>query len=118
MKRILVIVLLLTTGMWALPVAHQVALTWTQSASTDIDHDCVYRSQVSGVYTQANQLFCSAAGTPMTAYLDLTPKSGQTYFYVTTAVSKAGTESPFSNEVKTLIPQDVMPNTNLSEASQ
>jgi fibronectin type 3 domain-containing protein len=31
-------------------------------------------------------------------------QAGQTYYYVTTAVDGTGLESPYSNQVKTIIP--------------
>ena len=117
--KLLLLLLTLSIPAFALPNVHQVALTWVQTTTVPVDGDCVYRTQVQGVYTQANQLFCST--TPSTAYLDLTVKAGQTYWFVTTAiVGPIGLtrETPFSNEVKTVIPQDDMPNTNLSAASQ
>ena len=118
MKRLLAfpLFLLLATAAWAIPTVHQAALTWTQTTDTTVDHDCVYRGTVSGgPYTP---IFCSAAKTPITAYLDLTVQGGQTYYYVTTAVDQNGEESAYSNEYKTVIPQTVLPNTNLQVASQ
>lgn len=115
-KLIVLLVFVLSIPLLAAPTIHQSALTWNQSTSPNIDHDCVYRGiTTGGPYTQ---LFCSATKTPITAYLDLTVKGGQTYYYVTTAVDVNNTESGYSNESKAVIPQDVLPNTNLSVASQ
>jgi fibronectin type 3 domain-containing protein len=60
----------------------------------------VYRGTVSGgPYTKVN-----AALTTLLTYTDSTVVSGQTYFFVTTAVDGSGNESVFSNEVSAVIP--------------
>ncbi|HEV2245594.1 MAG TPA: Ig and FN3 domain-containing protein [Terriglobia bacterium] len=80
--------------------AHSVNLSWTASTSSVIGYN-VYSSRVSGgPYVKLNS-------TPMatTSYTDATVQSGQTYYYVTTAVaSGGGTESGFSAEASAVIP--------------
>src|SRR5512142_938708 len=101
MKRIALLcgIVLLTMGLNAYPTQHQAGLLWTQSPSTGLTGNCVYRSQTSGgPYTQIS---CSAS--PVTSYTDLTVQGGQTYYYVVTALA-GSQESPFSNEVKAQIP--------------
>lgn len=110
--RHVILVLLLCSFVLALPTQHQAALSWTQSTGTGLTANCVYRAQTSGgPYTQ---LACPA---PSTSYIDTTVLSGQTYFYVVTAV--AGTqESAFSNEVKTVIPQSPNSPSGLTAVAQ
>ena len=81
--------------------AHSVSLSWTASTSSVIGYN-VYSSRVSGgPYVKLNP-------TPMaaTAYTDSTVQSGQTYYYVTTAVgsTSSGSESGFSSQASAVIP--------------
>jgi len=60
----------------------------------------VYRGTVSGgPYLKIN----SALDTSM-SYSDSTVQSGQTYYYVTTAVDSTGVESSYSNQVQVVVP--------------
>ncbi len=78
---------------------HSVTLNWSASA-TKVPGYNVYRSQVSGSqYTRLNSGLDQE-----TAYTDGTVQSGQTYYYVTTAVNGQGVESTPSNQVKVTIP--------------
>jgi len=80
-------------------VAHSATMTWTASASSVTGYN-VYRGSVSGgPYSIVN----TSLVTTLT-YTDSTVQAGQTYFYVTTSVDSAGTESTFSNEVSGTIP--------------
>ncbi len=80
-------------------VQHSVALTWNASTSTVNGYN-VYRSTVSGSsYTKINSSLVAVLN-----YTDSTVQNGTTYFYVTTAVDSAGTESANSNEVSAPIP--------------
>lgn len=97
--RKLFVLLLVSVAAFALPTVHQVGLSWTQSTSTGLTGNCVYRGAVSGgPYTQ---LFCSSS--PATTYTDASVVGGQTYYYVVTAVS-GSQESGYSNEFKAVIP--------------
>lgn len=81
------------------PVAHSVDLSWQASTST-INGYRVYRSTQSGGGYQA--IFTNPiAGL---AFTDSTVQSGETYFYVVTAVDAQGIESRFSNEATAAIP--------------
>ncbi|HEY2548356.1 MAG TPA: hypothetical protein VGI46_19950, partial [Candidatus Acidoferrum sp.] len=71
-------------------------LQWTASSSGDVAGYKVYRGTSSGNYTTAIN-----AGN-VTFYTD-TPGSGS-YYYVVTAYSAPGVESPFSNEVHIVVP--------------
>ena len=78
---------------------HQATLFWTASSPPVIGYN-VYRGvQAGGPYTLLNTGVV-AGGT----FADATVRSGQTYFYVVTAVSNSGVESFFSNEAMGVIP--------------
>jgi hypothetical protein len=86
------------TGTGAAPIQHSVDLTWTASASA-VGYN-VYRSTVSGgPYVMINSGLDGA-----TAYTDSTVLSGQTYYYVATAVDNNQNESGYSNQTQAVIP--------------
>jgi HYDIN/CFA65/VesB family protein/ASPM-SPD-2-Hydin domain-containing protein len=86
------------TGTGTAPTQHTVDLAWT--ASADVVGYNVYRSTVSGTqYTMINSSLDSS-----TAYNDSTVVSGQTYYYVVTAVNASSQESGYSNQVQAVIP--------------
>jgi hypothetical protein len=86
------------TGTGTAPVQHIVDLTWNPSA--DAAGYNVYRGTVTGgPYAMINP---SLDGT--TAYADNTVASGQTYYYVTTAVDASGNQSGYSNQTTAVIP--------------
>ena len=81
------------------PAGHKVTLSWDPSVSQVVGYN-VYRSGLpSGPYTRIN-----GALDPNTSYADTTIASGQTYYYVTTAVDSSSQESAFSNQVEAVIP--------------
>lgn len=83
----------------ASPVPHTVGLSWDSSTSTVAGYN-VYRSSVSGAsYVKVNSGLVAGAN-----YADATVQSGQTYYYVATAVDGSGNESVYSNEVAAAIP--------------
>jgi hypothetical protein len=85
------------TGMTA--ATHSVGLSWQPSTSS-VEGYNVYRGNgSSGPYSK---LTASLDGS--TSYTDSTVQSGNTYFYVTTAVGTDGVESGYSNQVKAVIP--------------
>ena len=78
---------------------HQATLFWTASSSPVIGYN-VYRGvQAGGPYTLLNTGTVTAD-----TFADATVLSGQTYYYVVTAVSNSGVESIFSNEAVGVIP--------------
>jgi hypothetical protein len=78
---------------------HSVALSWNASTSQVIGYN-VYRGGVSGgPYTKLN-----ASASTGTAYTDSTVQSGQTYYYVTTALGSDNGESAYSNQATADIP--------------
>jgi hypothetical protein len=75
-------------------------LSWTASTPGSVSGYNVYRSTVSGTsYSKIN----SSLVTGLT-YTDSTVQSGQTYYFVTTAVGPDGNESLDSNEAKAVVP--------------
>ncbi len=86
------------TGTGTTPIQHTVSLTW--DASPDAIGYNVYRGTVAGgPYQMINP---SLNGT--TSYTDSTVVSGQTYYYVTTAVNSNMNESGYSNQDPVVIP--------------
>ena len=78
-------------------IQHTVDLTWGASSSAAAGYN-VYRASISGgPYSRIS----SAAST---YYTDATVQSGQTYYYVTTAVDSSGVESGYSNQVAVQVP--------------
>jgi hypothetical protein len=78
---------------------HSAIASWTASTSVVSGYN-VYRGTVSGgPYTKLNSSLIA-----LLTYTDATVQSGQTYFFVTTAVDGSGNESVFSNEVTAVIP--------------
>ncbi len=78
---------------------HVVGLTWTASTSSGVVGYKVYRGTTSGgPYT-----LLAAVGN-VTSYMDTTVISGQTYYYVTTALDGSGNESAYSAPSNAFIP--------------
>jgi hypothetical protein len=78
---------------------HTITLTWGASTSQVVGYN-VYRGIASGgPYTKLN-ISVDAS----TAYTDSTVQSGQTYYYVTTAVDPSNVESAYSNQATASIP--------------
>lgn len=81
-------------------IQHSVDLSWNASTSTSVTGYNVYRATLpGGAYTRVN----SSLNTSMN-YSDSTVRSGQTYYYVTTAVESNGMESSYSNQVQAAVP--------------
>jgi fibronectin type 3 domain-containing protein len=81
-------------------VGHSVLLNWDASLSSAASGYNVYRSNTSGTG------YSKISSTPVSGltYTDQTVASGETYYYVTTAVDSSGDESSFSNEIQEAIP--------------
>lgn len=81
-------------------IQHIVALSWNPSNSTSVSGYNVYRSTAAaGPYARVNPSLNSAL-----SFSDSTVQSGQTYYYVTTAVDATGAESSYSNQVQAVVP--------------
>lgn len=79
--------------------SHSVSLSWTASTSTVVGYN-VYRGTISGgPYTLVNSSLVAG-----TTYTDLGIASGQTYYYVVTAVNSSGSESVYSNQASAAVP--------------
>jgi Abnormal spindle-like microcephaly-assoc'd, ASPM-SPD-2-Hydin len=88
------------SGSGTAPAQHTVTLSWNASTSSNVVGYNIYRGSVSGgPYTKTN----SAINSTTTA-TDTTVVSGQTYYYVVTAVDSSANESSYSNEVQAVIP--------------
>ena len=106
MKQVLGILLLASIALWAqtktvvkpaLAGSHTVVVSWTQSTSSGVTGNNLYRGTASGAET-LYQTF----STPTTTYTDTSVSNGTTYYYRVTAVS-AGGESSYSNEVSAAV---------------
>jgi hypothetical protein len=86
------------TGTGTAATQHTVDLTWDASSGA-VGYN-IYRGTVSGgPYTMINSSLDST-----TAYTDSTVASGQTYYYVATAVNSESEESGYSNQATAVIP--------------
>ena len=82
---------------------HSVSLVWAASTSPSIAGYYVYRSTTAG--TGYGKLNSSSTVSPSsTQYTDSTVQSGQTYYYVVTAVNSSNVESADSNQTVATIP--------------
>ena len=77
---------------------HTVSLNWHASTSSNVVGYNIYRGTTVGNYALLKSMNAK------TSYLDASVQSGQTYYYVVTAVNTAGAESPYSNTVEAVIP--------------
>jgi Abnormal spindle-like microcephaly-assoc'd, ASPM-SPD-2-Hydin len=85
------------SGTGAAAPQHSVSLSWNPDSS--VAGYNVYRSGASGgPYAKITSM------NPDTTYTDSSVQSGQTYFYVTTAVDGSGRESMNSNQIQAAIP--------------
>jgi len=87
------------TGTGVSLVSHSVALSWTASSSTVSGYNVYVSSTSGGPYTLLNSGLVAG-----TSFTDSTVQSGNTYFYVVTAVDANGVESIFSNEFTAVVP--------------
>ncbi len=80
--------------------SHSVALSWQASTSSGVTGYNVYRGTVSGgPYTKITSSTVSGLG-----YTDNNVTSGQTYYYVATAVDSSSNESAYSNQATAAVP--------------
>ncbi|HXM62286.1 MAG TPA: hypothetical protein VN950_15615 [Terriglobales bacterium] len=78
---------------------HSVALSWDASTSQVIGYNVYRGTAAGGPYSKLNP-----SATTSTAYTDSSVQSGQTYYYVTTAVDASNAESAYSNQATAAIP--------------
>ena len=87
------------SGTGITPQPHWVDLNWNASTSTLLGYNVYRGTQSGGPYSKINSVL-----EPTTSYTDTTVTSGQTYFYVVTAVDANNNESGYSNEAKAVVP--------------
>ena len=87
------------SGSGVAPIQHSVDLSWGASSSSNVQGYNVYRAGVSG-----GPYAAVVSANSGTTFVDGSVQSGQTYFYVVTAVDTSGTESAYSNQVQAVIP--------------
>ena len=93
---------------------HTVTLAWTQSTSSGVTANNVYRSTISG--TQGTVIYTSTS--PVTAYTDPGPlANGTTYYYCITALV-GSSESVCSSQTSAVIPNPPPAPTGLADTVQ
>jgi hypothetical protein len=90
------------TGTGVFTTQHTATLSWSPSSSQVIGYN-VYRSTTSGSGYQLLSFVSSTSSTP-TSFVDSNVTSGQTYYWVVTAVNASGGESTYSNQAAATIP--------------
>lgn len=81
------------------PVQHTVALSWKPSANTNVVSYRMYRSTIAG---SSYAMLSSAIGGA--SYTDQSVQAATSYYYVVTAVDDQGRESPYSSEIRAVVP--------------
>jgi hypothetical protein len=87
------------TGQGQSKASHSVDLSWNADTGSVAGYNIYRGGKTGGPYTKINTSLDSS-----TTYVDSNVTSGQTYFYVTTAVGTDGTESGYSNQVQAVVP--------------
>ncbi len=87
------------SGIGAAPASHSISLSWQPSSSSVVGYNVYESSQSGGPYTRMN-----STPSPSTSYSDTNVVSGDTYYFVTTAVDSAGVESVYSNQAVAVVP--------------
>ena len=77
---------------------HDVSLTWTPGSGA-VGYNIYRGGATGGPYARLNSALDATA-----SYSDTAVESGQTYYYVATAVDGSGMESAYSNEVQAVVP--------------
>jgi hypothetical protein len=80
--------------------SHSVSLTWTASTAPNVMGYDIYRASTSGgPYAKVTSSLVAG-----TSYTDNSVQSGQTYYYVATAMDNTSTESSYSNQGMAAVP--------------
>jgi hypothetical protein len=87
------------SGTGVQPVQHSVILSWTASSSSGVQYFAYRGTASGGPYTKLNSSSISS-----TSYTDSAVQSGNTYFYVVTAVDSGGVESVNSSQAQAIVP--------------
>jgi Abnormal spindle-like microcephaly-assoc'd, ASPM-SPD-2-Hydin len=88
------------SGTGAQQSTHTVGLTWTDSATTVAGYNVYRGTNTGGPYVSK----LTASPVTSTLFTDTGLQSGQTYYYVVTAVDSNGVESVYSNQATASIP--------------
>ncbi|MGB8522371.1 MAG: choice-of-anchor D domain-containing protein [Candidatus Acidiferrales bacterium] len=88
------------SGSGAQQSTHTVGLAWTDSTTTVAGYNVYRGTSTGGPYVSK----LTAAPVTSTQFTDSGLQSGQTYYYVVTAVDSNGVESVYSNQATALIP--------------
>jgi len=86
------------TGSGTAAPQHSVALSWNPSSSSVVGYNVYRGGTTGGPYSKIASMNAD------TTYTDSSVQSGQTYFYVTTAVDATGKESANSNQTQAVVP--------------
>ena len=81
------------------PISYLVKLDWIASTSHVIGYNVYRGTESGGPYMLLNSSLVTT-----TQYEDSSVQSGQTYYYVVTAVDSSDVESAYSNQVSSTIP--------------
>ncbi|HEY2120989.1 MAG TPA: choice-of-anchor D domain-containing protein [Candidatus Acidoferrum sp.] len=87
------------SGSGAAPVTHSVSLSWQPSTSSVVGYNVYEATSSGGPFTKLN-----STPTASTTYSDTSVVSGDTYYFVTTAVASSGDESTYSNQAVAVVP--------------
>ena len=87
------------SGTGVAAVNHSVALAWSPSTSTVVGYNTYSSTLSGGPYTKLSGTLVTG-----TSYTDTNVQSGQTYYFVVTAVDSSNVESAYSGEVSALVP--------------
>ncbi|MCU1298481.1 MAG: hypothetical protein JWO91_2759 [Acidobacteriaceae bacterium] len=87
------------TGQGQAGASHSVDLSWNADTGSVSGYNVYRGTKTGGPYSKINTSLDSS-----TTYVDSNVTSGQTYFYVTTAVGTSGVQSGYSNQVQAVIP--------------
>ena len=79
--------------------SHRVTLAWHPAPASVVGYNVYRGAAPQGPYAKINSVVH-----PKPTFTDAAVTSGKTYFYMTTAVSKDGRESKYSNQVRVAIP--------------
>src|SRR6202046_2206803 len=88
------------SGSGAQQSTRTVSLSWTDSATTVVGHNVYRGTNTGGPYGSK----LTASPVTSTQFTDTGLQSGQTYYYVVTAVDSNGVESVYSNQATASIP--------------
>lgn len=86
-------------GTGVLPVSHSVALSWAPGPTGIVGYNTYVGSASGGPYSRL-----TSAPLQSTSFVDTSAQSGQTYYYVVTALDATNQESAYSTEVSATLP--------------